>query len=207
MRRDTAIRRLRTIAERCQQVSGLWDDDDPVLVAAYTFGAVLDGAAELPAVQVAFVLDLPADELTWCVQPQDCTGLVGLLELEKAPVDWYWRPAVWPVANHVIRRPLGVWSAAAGVDEAALDALARGEAERLRQPAPADDDLQDQLSTELQASLAHLRRVESAYWEREWRSAHRGLGVDPEHHLWNAAHGYLELLAAADPRRRPTGTR
>jgi hypothetical protein len=35
MRHETAVRRLRTIAARCQQqASGLWDDE-PFLVGAY----------------------------------------------------------------------------------------------------------------------------------------------------------------------------
>jgi hypothetical protein len=49
---------------------------------------------------------------------------------------------------------------------------------------------------ELAASLAHLQRVDAAYWEREWRRDHKGLGIYPEDHLWRATHGYLDLLAA-----------
>ena len=86
VRHETALRRLRTIAERCQRVSGLWEQE-PVLLAAYVFGAVLDGRTEVPVVQVAFVLDLPADELTWCTHPPSCAGLPRLLEIDKAPVE------------------------------------------------------------------------------------------------------------------------
>ena len=112
MRYRAAVARLKTIAERCGQVASLWRVDDPVLRAAYAFGDVLDQPrADLPVVQVAFVLDLPADELTWGVEPQSCCGLPHLLEVEKVPVEWYWRPAAWPVSNHVIRRPLRIWSA------------------------------------------------------------------------------------------------
>jgi hypothetical protein len=123
VRHETAVRRLRSIAERCERVSGLWREE--WVLAAYTFGAVLDGPTEVPVVQVAFVLDLPADELTWCAQPPSCAGLPHLLGIDKAPVDWYWRPAVWPVSNHVIRRPLRIWSTD-GPDDAALAALAEG---------------------------------------------------------------------------------
>jgi hypothetical protein len=49
---------------------------------------------------------------------------------------------------------------------------------------------------ELAASLAHLQRVDAAYWEQEWRRERKGLGVHPEDHLWRATHGYLDLLAA-----------
>jgi hypothetical protein len=195
MRYQTAVRRIRTVAERCQRASGLWDDE-PLLVATYAFGAVLEPGAEVDAVELAFVLNLPAEELPWCVEPQSLVGLPSLLEIDKAPVLWYWRPAVWPVANHLIHRPLRVWSLD-GPDSAALDALERGEAERLRMPAPTAEQQREQLSVELDASLAHLRRVEAGFWEREWRSAHKGSGLYPENHLWNAVHGYSELLAAA----------
>lgn len=202
MRRETAIRRLRTIADRCQRVSGLWDDE-PFLVGAYAFGAVLDAHADMNVVQVAFTLDLFPDELTWCTQPQSCVGLPQLLEIDKAPVEWYWRPALWPVANHLIHRPLRIWSVE-GPDTVALDALERGDAEMLRLPGPTDAEAREQLTAELEASLAHLRRVEAGYWAREWRTAHRGSGVYPENHLWEATHGYLDLLTAS--RRSPDAT-
>jgi hypothetical protein len=166
-----------------------------MLLAAYTFGDVLDRRTDLPTVPVAFVLNLPVAELTWCAQPQSCAGLPHLLEIDKAPVEWYWRPAAWPVSNHQISRPLRIWSLD-GPDHLALDALARGEAEPLRSPPPSAADEADQLATELAAGLAHLRRVEEAYWEQRWRSANRGLGIHPENHLWDAVHGYLDLLAA-----------
>jgi hypothetical protein len=202
VRYETAIRRLRTIAARCHQAAGLWEDE-PFLVGAYTFGAVLDVPADVEVVQVAFVLDLPPDELAWCAQPQSCVGLPHLLEIDKAPVDWCWRPALRPVSNHLIDRPLRIWSLD-GPDTAALDALERGDAEKLRLPAPAAAEARQQLTDEMEASIAHLRRVEAGYWQRNWRNSHRGSGVYPENHLWDALHGYLDLLDAS--RRLPTDT-
>jgi hypothetical protein len=199
VRHETAVRRLRAVAARCQRASGLWEE--PFLVAAYAFGAVLESRADVPVVRVAFVLTLPADELTWCARPQSCVGLPQLLEIDNAPVDWYLRPSVWPVANHVIRRPLQVWSLDGGPDLAALDALARGEADGLRVPEPAPADVWEQLAAELAASRTHLRAVEAGHWERDWRSANRGLCVYPEHHLWDAVHGYLDLLDATGAAR------
>lgn len=201
MRHETAVRRLRSVAARCQRASGLWDEE-PFLIAAYAFGAVLDSRADLPVVRMAFVLTLPAEELTWCAQPQSCVGLPQLLEIDKAPVEWYLRPSVWPVANHAIRRPLRVWSLDGGPDTAALDTLARGDADGRRMPEPSPADLSEQLAAELAASRIHLREVEASYWERDWRSTNSGLGVHPEHHLWDAVHGYLDLLAATG-RERP----
>lgn len=173
-----------------------------MLVGAYAFGAVLEARAEVPVVQVAFVLNLPADELTWCARPRSCSGLPQLLEIDKAPVEWFWRPAEWPVANHVIHRPLPFWSLD-GPNTVALDALGRGDVDALRLPARAAAEEHAQLTIELAAALAHLRRVEADYWERGWRSAHRGSGVYPEDHLWNAAHGYLDLLKATEPSHVP----
>lgn len=196
MRHPTAVQRLRTIAGNCQRISHGWSDC-PALVAAYAFGAVLDSPAEPAVVAVAFVLDRPADELTWGVQPPYCHSLIHLLDLQKAPVDWYWRPAAGPVGNHLIRRPLRFWSLDGGTDTTALDALARGEADALRLPDPPPAERRRQQATELEASLAQLRRVESEYFDRGWRSAHRGFGLHPENHLWDAVHGYLELLAEA----------
>ena len=119
----------------------------------------------------------------------------------KAPVDWYWRPTGLPVANHLIHRPLRIWTHVGGVDGTALDALARRAAEPLRLPPPDPRQEAEQLRAELAASLAHLRRLEAAYWERDWRVAHRGSGVHPENHLWDAVHGYLDLVDAVRPRQ------
>lgn len=198
MRRDTAIRRLTTIAEECQRIRGLWEDPDerPLVIAAYAFGDLIDGAADVEFVQVAFVVNLPAEELAWGAEPKSCSWLVDVLRLDKTPVDRYWRPAGGPVTNHLIARPLRFWSADDGVDEQALQALSAGSCESLRLASPPPREVEEQLATELAASLAHLRAVEASYWEPDWRRQHRGGGVYPESHLWDAVHGYLDLLAA-----------
>jgi hypothetical protein len=205
VRYGRAVQRLEMIAERCQRVSGRWDEAPP-LVGVYAFGDVLDGPEQVDVVQVALVLNHPAEELTWCARPTSCSGLPHLLELEKAPVDWYWRPAAWPVINHLIVRPLRIWSSD-GVDTAALGALARRAAEPLRLPPP--DPRQEpgeQLAFELEASLAYLHSVEDRFWDREWRSEHRRSGIYPESHLWDAVHGYLDLLDAVRARRDASGS-
>lgn len=53
MRYDTAVRRRRSIAEDCARPNTL--TDEPFLVAAFPFGAILDMPDELPVVEVAFV--------------------------------------------------------------------------------------------------------------------------------------------------------
>lgn len=102
------------------------------------------------------------------------------------------------MSNHVIHRPLRIWSTG-GPDETALTALSTGDTERLRLPAPGDEARQ--LAIELAASLAHLQRVVDAFYERDWRAEHKGTGRFPEDHLWDAVHGYLDLLEAVDARR------
>jgi hypothetical protein len=205
MRRDTAVRRLTTIAEECQRIRGLWEDPDeqPFVTAAYAFGELIDGAAEVECVQVGFVLNLPAEELAWGAEPNGCGWLVDVLRLDKTPVDRYWRPAGSPVANHLITRPLRIWSADDGVDQQALQALSSGSCESLRLPALPPRAADEQLATDLATSLAHLRAVEASYWEQDWRRQHRGGGVYPESYLWDAVHGYLDLLAATTDENRP----
>jgi hypothetical protein len=197
MKYDKAIQMLRAIAERCDRVSRLWEEDEQSpLVGAYAFGSVLDGPDAVEQVGVALVLDAPAAELTWGARPVSFSGLPHLLELERAGLDWCWRPAVWPVANHVIVRPVRIWSLD-GVDSPALEALAARQAEQYRLPAPDREDAADQVAFELEESLAHLRRVTANYWEPDWRRENRGYGgVSPEHHLWRAVRGYLELRDA-----------
>jgi hypothetical protein len=104
----------------------------------------------------------------------------------------------------VIVRPLRIWSPD-GVDTAALGSLGGREAEPLRllPPDPRQED--EQLDFELAASLAYLRSIEDRYWDREWRAEHRGCGIYPENHLWDAVHGYLDLHDAVRARRDASG--
>jgi hypothetical protein len=202
MRRATAVRRLRTIAERCQQVCDLWEPEAG-LVGVQAFGAVLDPVDEdgsIEVIQIALVVNEDPDEVTWCYRPPRFSGLPYVLDLEKAPVDWYYRPAARLVSNHRIVRPLPIWSRPAGIHEAALAALGGGGAEeldQLREPAPRPAVLHRQLAEELATAAAHLQRVRDQYWARGWRKAHHAAGTYPENYLWDAVYGYLDLLEAA----------
>jgi hypothetical protein len=196
--RKTAIRRLRTIAEHCDNVNR-FPDDEPVLIGAYVFGELLESSSDLDFVRMAFVLDAPAGELTWGSRPRSYGWLEHMLELNKSAVAWFWRPSVWPVWNHYIKRPLRIWSLQ-GTETEALDALPAGDAETYRLPAPSPDAEAEQLREELAASRAHLRHVREHYWDREWRSEHKGMGVYPENHLWSAVDGFFDLLDAVERR-------
>ena len=176
-------------------------DTDPVLVEAYAYGRVLDSDSDdLRVVDVALVLDLPAEEVTWWALPSATGWFIMDLRLDKVPVRAQWRPSVWPVWNHAIRRPLRIWSIDDGIDHEALDALSSGEAESLRLPAPEPQIEAEQLAVELDASLAHLRRARDGWDDREWHRAHKGGGVFSSDHLWRAVHGYLDLLDATRER-------
>lgn len=195
MRRATAVKNLRTLAGLCDDANP--PTTDPILVEAYAYGRVLEpGTDDLRIVDVALVLDLPAEQVTWWALPSETRWLVTVLRLDKVPVRVQWRPSVWPVWNHAIRQPVRVWSLAAGADGEALDALSVGDAERFRLPAPDPADEAEQLAAELDASLGHLRRVRDGWDDRDWHRIHKGDGVYPSDHLWRAVHGYLDLLDA-----------
>ena len=173
------------------------DDAETDLVSVYAYGAVLDEpGADLEVVHIACVVDLPAADVPWGVEPPWCSSLAYLLELEKAPVVWRWRSAEWPVWNHAIRRPMAVWTVD-GVHGEALDALAGRRADSFRLAEPDVAERAEQAERELAVSAAHLRSVRDRYWDdRGWRREHRGNGRYPEHHLWDAVDGYLDLLDA-----------
>lgn len=198
MRHNTAVRRLRTIAEDCDKLGSLLDREGG-LVAVYAFGPILESPGEdLDAVNIVLVLGLPATELPWGVETPGCSSLAHLLRLDKSPVLRRWRPAERPVTNHEIRRPLLIWSREDGVQTAALDALSERRPEPFRLAEADADALAEQLLHELEASTAHLREVRDRYWDDiDWRRAHRGYGRYPEDQLWQAVDGYLDLLDAS----------
>ncbi|GAA2914168.1 hypothetical protein Acy02nite_80340 [Actinoplanes cyaneus] len=202
MKHATAVKRLHTLAERCQVAA--MRHDAKALVSVYAFGAVLDSKADLECPQVAVVLDEQPEELPWSVRPPIYGSLPHFLELDKGAVAWFWRSAARPVANHYILRPLRIWSRDSGPDTEALDALRAGDTEKLRLPAPADADLRAQLTEELATSLAYLRRVRDNYWDQQWRRDNRGgPGVFAENLLWDATDGYFDLLDATTQRPAP----
>lgn len=196
MHRRTAIKHLRTLAGLCDTAH--LPADEPILVEVYAYGDILDPVIEeLEQVRVALVLDLPAEEVTWLALPDVTIWLSRHLRLDKVPVHALRRPAVWPVQNHVIRRPVRIWTVESGTDGQAITAISDGDAQRLRLPEPAPGDEAEQLAQELEASLTYLRRVQDSYHKREWRAAHKSFNIYPEDYLWQAVEGYLDLLDAS----------
>jgi hypothetical protein len=84
-----------------------------------------------------------------------------------------------------------------GLADHVLEALAERRFGDLARLAPAPQDEREQLAAELAAALARLRAVHACYWDHDWRREHRGFGRYPEHHLWEAVQGYLDLRGAA----------
>jgi hypothetical protein len=203
MRYTRAVQKLRQLAEECQEL-GSWagEDEEPFLVAMYAFGDVLDGTDPIELVQVAGVIRLPPEEVTWGSAPPGAEWLADRLRLSKGNFGYYWRSYLDPVWNHYIRSPVRVWSQD-GIDEetlAALDARRFSELRRLT-PDPVDERLQ--VRDDLDAALSHLREIHGSYWDQKWRREHRGFGRYPEHELWEAVEGYLDLLKASRPAPPP----
>ncbi|MEV4168620.1 hypothetical protein [Nonomuraea sp. NPDC049709] len=198
MRYARAVERLRMLAEECERTRRV-PADEPFLRAAYVFGDLLDGADPIDAVEVVLVLNLPPEEVAWETQPPGTAWLVDFLRLDKGGIAYWWRSHRDPVANHRIREPVRFWSLE-GIEKGVLEALRERRFESVRGAAGGGEARVAQVAGELGTALEHLRAVHEAYWDRRWRREHRGLGRYPEHHLWEAVRGYLDLLDARDER-------
>jgi hypothetical protein len=198
VRYKRAVEKLRLLAEECQMVCRSMPWDEPFLVSVYAFGDVLEGGDALEAVQVVGVIRLSPEEVPWGSSPRGTEWLADRLRLSKGGYEYWWRSYLDPVWNHYIRSPVRVWSIE-GPDTDTLDALAERRFSDLRRltPSPADERLQ--VRDELDAALRHLREVHDSYWDSDWRRDHRGNGRYPEHELWDAVYGYLNLLDASGP--------
>jgi hypothetical protein len=195
MRYRRAVEKLSILADACESVKN-WPPEDPFLLEAYVFGAVLDGADPLDFVEVALVLNLPPDEVPWESSPPGTSWLEDRLRLDKGGFAYWWRSHLDPVCNHRIRGPVRFWSRQ-GPDEAVLGALAERRLDDLPRLTPSPQAEREQSAVELATALGRLRAVHASYWDHDWRREHRGLGRYPEHHLWEAVQGYLDLHDAA----------
>ncbi|MFG1707128.1 hypothetical protein ACFLIM_28430 [Nonomuraea sp. M3C6] len=198
MRYGRAAERLRMLAEACEQTKRV-PTEEPFLREAYVFGDLLDGADPIDHIEVVFVLNLPPEKVAWGSHPPGTAWLVDFLRLDKGGIAYWWRSFQDPVGNHLIRSPVRFWSLG-GPEKAVLDALAGRRFNLLRRVTPDAEEERAQVAGELQTALDHLRAVHGSYWDRQWRREHRGLGRYPEHHLWEAVQGYLDLLDVHDER-------
>jgi hypothetical protein len=197
MRYRRAVEKVRILAEACEDVSQRLPGGEPFLLEAYVFGDVLRGADPLEFVEVALVLNLPPDEVVWETTPRGTLWLADYLRLSKGGFAYFWRSHLDPVANHYIRGPVRFWSLD-GQDEDVLQALEERRLEDLPRVTSAPEAQREQLAGELEAALSRLRSVHASYWDHDWRRENRGGGRYPEHELWEAVQGYLDLLDAGD---------
>jgi hypothetical protein len=187
----TAVRRLGSVAESLSSVASF---DDALITDAYMFGDILNGPESLDVVSVAFVVDLPVLEVSWCARPVRSEALAEYLRMDKVPVSRWWRPAGWPVWNHEIVKAVRIWSQPAGVDEDVLAPVAQRRFDELSYVEPSSrDQYLEQLRTERRVARQHLNEVLDRYHERDWQRSHRSLGMYPEDHLWWAAEAFREL--------------
>ena len=164
MRFDTAVNRLRTIAQACTEVCRFRDE----LVAAYVYGELLNGT-DVEVVDVALTVDAAAEELPWRAEPGWLRALADVLRLGKAPVRWVWRPAGEPAAHPLIVGPVRFWTAESGTDADVLDTLAQRHLAALPRELVDPADAAVLLSRERDRSMHHLRQVVDRYWEPSWR--------------------------------------
>src|SRR5260221_5287503 len=196
MRYRRAIEKLQALAEACEAVKS-WPPEDPFLLEAWVFGDVLRGADALECVEVVVVVNLPLEEVVWASNPHGTFWLADQLRLSKGGFCYWWRSHLDPVWNHYVREPVRFWSHD-GPDEGVLRALAERQFGDLPRQAPSPQARREQRAAELEAALRHLRTVHASYWDRDWRREHRGLDRYPQHDLWEAVDGYLDLRDAAE---------
>ncbi len=201
MRYRRAVEKIRLLAEACEEIKAWPPDEDPLLLEAYVFGDVLTGADPLEVVHVALVLNLPPEQVPWESEPHGTGWLADRLGLSKGGFEYFWRSCLDPVWNHYIRGPVRFWSHE-GADEAVLTALGERRFGALQRLTPEPEAERERVAAELDQALSRLRAVRDAYWERDWRREHSGLGRYPEDALWGAVKGYLDRR---DALLRPPG--
>ena len=196
MRYRRAVEKLRILAEECDSQRA-WPGQDPLLREAHVFGDLLEGSDELERIDLALVLGLPPERVSWASMPRGAMWLEESLGLNRGGFAYYWRSYLDPVDNHRIVRPVRFWSRESGPDEIVLQALAERRFDDLSRVETSPDARRNQLAGELVTALDRLRSIRDSYWDHQWRREHRGAGRYPENELWDAIHGYLGLSDAA----------
>lgn len=195
MRYEAALRHLQIVVDACARHAKICAamEEEPLVVSAHAFGEVLRGPDRLDHSKLAFVLDLPAEKVTWYVEPREAFHFADSMRINRYPLEYYWRPAAWPAWNHYIRDPVELWSVERGTT-GVVQALAERRFDALMRALPSPEDEARQREVELAMSERRLRKVLDSYWDQRWRRAHRYFGTYPEDHLWRATYGYLDVL-------------
>jgi hypothetical protein len=199
MKRSTAIGHLVEMAEESSAMLRLRDTDIGwPLEELWVAGELLTDVPTLELGAVVLVLDVPAEAAPWLAVNPAGEWVGDYLRLGKRPMQWSYRPAVWPVWNHEHRRLVRYWSAGDGLDESVIDALRQPRLDRLTVVEPEPAVLADRLREELVVSRRHLRETLDRYGNQDWRREHKGFGFHPEDHLWRAAQAVTEMTDALE---------
>ncbi|SDZ30397.1 hypothetical protein SAMN05421504_11279 [Amycolatopsis xylanica] len=191
MKRSTAIRHLRDLAEAAGSPAAGFALPVTELWAAGTLvGAPRD---DVDHATVAVVVDLPVADVPWLTRPNGADHWANLTRVAKVPVRVLWRSAHAPVWNHEIDRPVLFWDRETGLADDILRALSDGRGEDVRLDAPSPEELRARIQADLEVSLNALRARTKAYEDRRWAPGKLTAVSDA---LWEASHGYFDLLDA-----------
>lgn len=192
MKRRSAVRHLAEMAEVANEC--LPFRAGPIgwpLVSMWATGELLGSTESIETASVVLLLDLPADELPWMAVHPTGEWVSERLRLGKRPVQWWYRPQIWPVWNPAHRRVVRFWSDRDGPDDEILDALRHERSMPVVEPSL--EDWRAQLNEECALARKKLDVILDHFYERDWRHKHKGFGVYPEDHLWRAAQGLREI--------------
>jgi hypothetical protein len=199
VRYATAIGHLRLVAEACAEAAALpplGDEQHPFVVAAYAFGELLELPTNPDGTDVAFVVAADAEVLPWGLEPPELRWFVDRSRIDRHPIRWFARPRDLPVGDHRIVRPVRLWDADRGIDEASFEALRSRDVEAVRLPAPSTEERRTALERHLAVTKAALGEAVDRFWDRDWRRERTGHGRYPEHTLWDLAWGVRDLERA-----------
>jgi hypothetical protein len=197
MRRSTAVGQVERMVDAASDIHRLNAHGiDIPLVEVWVGGAILDPVDRMDSYDVALVLDVSTDEVTWRAHDPAGDWIADRMRLTKLPVAWFARPAGRPAYDRRMRGMVRVWSTS-GADRDAIDRLRHGDPTLGDSAAPVDTA---QLATELAECRRHLATVLDSYYDRDWRRQHTGGWVHPEDHLWRAAQAVRELTDAIEQR-------
>lgn len=198
MKRSTAIKHLVEMADGAtERLRFRGTEIGWPLEELWVGGDLLGPGADIDAVTVVVVLDLPSHELPWLAVHPTAEWVGDLLRLGKRPTWWNYRPTAWPAWTYRNPRLVRFWSAPDGLDQGLIDRMQAGAAIDVREPS--NDEFVAQLTLELEVSEAHLRSMLSIFWDREWRRGNHHDG-GPEDRLWRAASAVMEIREALEQR-------
>jgi hypothetical protein len=186
------------LVQEADRLSHLPGDLAFALSELWVGGDLLDGGERIEWPLVVVRLDIAADELPHLALHPVVAAGESYLRLDKRPLDTRWRSREVPAWDHDVRRVARAWSVQTGPDDLLLRHLATNTVSESMIETPTTAELHQFLVDALPRAQRHLGEVLDGYWEADWRRAHRGYGIQPEHHLWRAAEAVRSLHEALD---------